>query len=239
MSGSEDPEHLEGDDEDQATDDHGGDGAEGVAHDPQSAAAQPDADGPPGLKKSTDDPITTRTRQIVGHHVGSMGIESRSGGLRAAIRLRIDHIALREHNDRGRQTLDLVVPVDTVAELVRVIGVVAVRAIEDVQVTLTGRGMEPHVLPSGQRLSVERGPVVPVPESRSNAEMPTPSPGEHLWCMFAMYRITNPEHAQDPAVKKYLDLENLLTIDGPGCWVCEQVWSAAIAGEPCPGEPAR
>jgi hypothetical protein len=36
-----------------------------------------------------------------------------------------------------------------------------------------------------------------------------------------------------------LDLENLIGVGGPGCWVCEEPWSEAIADQPCPGDPPR
>lgn len=62
-------------------------------------------------------------------------------------------------------------------------------------------------------------------------------PGEHVWVIVASWRIFNPEEAHKPEVIKYLDLENLASMDGPGCFVCEQVWTAEIGAAPCPGEP--
>lgn len=84
-----------------------------------------------------------------------------------------------------------------------------------------------------------RGPTVPVPERQTHAaQLPNLAPGEHLWIMAGVWRIEHPETAHDPGVQKFLDLENLLTIEGPGCFVCEQVWSADVAAQPCPGEPS-
>jgi hypothetical protein len=60
--------------------------------------------------------------------------------------------------------------------------------------------------------------------------------GEHLWTMFAVFRIAHPETATDPGVNKFLDLENLLTIMGPGCYICEQMYSPEVAASPCPGD---
>jgi len=63
-----------------------------------------------------------------------------------------------------------------------------------------------------------------------HADFPAPTPGEHLWIMMAMFRVT-------PTSKAFhLDLENLLTIEGPGCFLCERTFAAA-GDEPCPGVP--
>lgn len=64
-----------------------------------------------------------------------------------------------------------------------------------------------------------------------NATLPTPPPGEHLWTLLGVWRITDPtaDHVD-------LDIENLLSIEGPGCFVCERPYAVAVAG-PCPGEP--
>src|SRR5215207_9643061 len=47
--------------------------------------------------------------------------------------------------------------------------------------------------------------------------------GEHLWTVFAVFQLLNPGKAAEDGV--VLDLENLLTIEGPGCFVCEQPWT--------------
>jgi hypothetical protein len=68
---------------------------------------------------------------------------------------------------------------------------------------------------------------------RHHAGIPTPRPGEHLWTVIGMWQVTNPT-----ADRIDLDAENLLTIEGPGCYVCEQTWSPDIAAQPCPGDPS-
>lgn len=64
--------------------------------------------------------------------------------------------------------------------------------------------------------------------------LPKPPAGEHQWTVVAMYRVADPA-----ADNQNLDLENLLTIEGPGCYLCEVTWSPAAAARPCPGEVYR
>lgn len=56
--------------------------------------------------------------------------------------------------------------------------------------------------------------------------------GEHLWAVFGVWRV------MDPTSERFeLDTENLMTIEGPGCFVCEKQYTPALAARPCPGEP--
>lgn len=80
------------------------------------------------------------------------------------------------------------------------------------------------------------GIVQPVP-ARAYGGLPEPKPGEHLWTVLASFYIADPASAFDPAVEKTLDAENMLSLSGPGCLVCEQTYTPATAGQPCPGEP--
>lgn len=80
----------------------------------------------------------------------------------------------------------------------------------------------------------------PVPEQAYGHDvMATIKPGEHLWTMVAVWRIVDPASAFDPAQEKYLDTENLLSLDGPGCFVCEEPYTPERAARPCPGDPAE
>lgn len=65
----------------------------------------------------------------------------------------------------------------------------------------------------------------------AQAGMPKQVPGEHLWIAMAIYRV-RPE-----AVKHYLDTENLLTIEGPGCYWCELTWRPGMEKTRCSGSP--
>lgn len=67
-----------------------------------------------------------------------------------------------------------------------------------------------------------------------HADIPAPGPGQHLWTILGVWRVTAP----DPRRQVHLDTENLLSLEGPGCYVCEQLWSPAVAAAPCPGDPA-
>lgn len=66
--------------------------------------------------------------------------------------------------------------------------------------------------------------------SKVDAELPETKPGEHLWIVAAMWRVNDPEIS-----RLNLDHENMLTITVPGCYNCENEWSAELARIPCPG----
>lgn len=59
------------------------------------------------------------------------------------------------------------------------------------------------------------------------------APGEHLWIMTCAFRV-------HPPVKPMalMDTENLINVAGPGCLVCEQVWTVELGALPCPGDPS-
>lgn len=63
-----------------------------------------------------------------------------------------------------------------------------------------------------------------------NQEMTDPGEGRHLWTVLGMWQV-------DPRMEgSYnLDVENLMTIEGPGCFKCEKPWSAELAARPCTG----
>lgn len=76
----------------------------------------------------------------------------------------------------------------------------------------------------------ERGPKVEAKQF-SGAKLPEHVPGVHLWIAMAMYRVR-------PGQERYdLDTENLLTIEGPGCYWCEQDWKPGLEKLPCKGGP--
>jgi hypothetical protein len=64
----------------------------------------------------------------------------------------------------------------------------------------------------------------------------SPAPGgPHQWVITGVWRISPEKVGRE---EFHLDTENLLAVDGPGCWVCEQPYRPAIANGPCPGDPA-
>ncbi len=76
----------------------------------------------------------------------------------------------------------------------------------------------------------EIGPMV---EGRQfhGAQIPAQRPGEHLWIVVSMFRVVPRDEG-----KYFLDTENLLTIEGPGCYWCEDKWTPELASKPCKGE---
>lgn len=64
----------------------------------------------------------------------------------------------------------------------------------------------------------------------AHADLPTVVQGQHVWVMVGMWRLADPA-----AEQHFLDTENLLTLEGPGCWACEQAYTPAIARTLCPG----
>lgn len=52
--------------------------------------------------------------------------------------------------------------------------------------------------------------------------------GDHLWNMLVMYKWK-------PGDTPVLDQENLLSIIGPGCFFCEQMYDEIIAKRRCKG----
>lgn len=54
--------------------------------------------------------------------------------------------------------------------------------------------------------------------------------GRHLWIFAGVWEVKNPA-----ADHQNFDMENLITMEGPGCFWCEQTWAPTI-GSKCPGE---
>jgi hypothetical protein len=63
-----------------------------------------------------------------------------------------------------------------------------------------------------------------------------PRTGDHLWSVATMYRV-QPATWLDKAVTPHLDMENLLTVQGPFCFYCEQPYSQRLATRRCKGRP--
>lgn len=77
------------------------------------------------------------------------------------------------------------------------------------------------------------GPKAEARQFHHAPDLKTPPAGEHMWITVAMFRTRNPE-----AEQFHLDLENLLTIEGPACYICEQHYTKELATRPCAGEPS-
>lgn len=55
--------------------------------------------------------------------------------------------------------------------------------------------------------------------------------GEHLWVMAAIFKTVP---IQQDVI---MDHENLINIDGPGCFWCEQMWKPGLENSWCNGKP--
>ncbi|MGW9437965.1 hypothetical protein [Streptomyces sp. NPDC055607] len=80
---------------------------------------------------------------------------------------------------------------------------------------------------------------VPVPASKVNAQLTDPGKGEHLWTLITMYRVSDNairrlNRGEDPG-PALLDHENLLTLEGPGCFKCGEPYSRYLAHRKCTG----
>lgn len=67
------------------------------------------------------------------------------------------------------------------------------------------------------------------------------APGEHVWITTAVFLTTEASikammHSREDA-PILMDREALALVTGPGCWVCEQQYTPAVAARPCPGDP--
>lgn len=59
--------------------------------------------------------------------------------------------------------------------------------------------------------------------------------GVHVWVMFAAFRCAHPERAH--LEQQHMDAESLVTVGGPGCYRCEQLYTPGAERTRCPGEP--
>lgn len=67
---------------------------------------------------------------------------------------------------------------------------------------------------------------------KHRAPLPKQEPGKHLWIVTGLWKVT-----PTPVAKFILDTENLITIDGPGCFWCEQLYRPGAEAVPCKGHP--
>lgn len=72
---------------------------------------------------------------------------------------------------------------------------------------------------------------------RHHQPLPEPPTGEHVWAVLGAWRIHDPAAAVSATGEIHLDLENLLTLEGPACIQCEQPYSPELATHPCHGDP--
>lgn len=60
--------------------------------------------------------------------------------------------------------------------------------------------------------------------------------GDHFWIVMTTYRVDPVAFSSpDPAITPMLDHESLVTVGGPGCFYCEQLYSPLLASRRCRG----
>ena len=75
------------------------------------------------------------------------------------------------------------------------------------------------------------GPKVQAVQHHHSADgVPAQVRGRHLWIVVSMHGVQ-----PRPKGEYHLDTENLLTIEGPGCYWCEQPWSPELMNRSCRG----
>lgn len=62
-----------------------------------------------------------------------------------------------------------------------------------------------------------------------------PRSGEHCWIEIVAYRVFPERWSKDQL--PVLDQENLVSIQGPGCFYCEEPYTERLAKRRCPGGP--
>lgn len=77
-----------------------------------------------------------------------------------------------------------------------------------------------------------------MPASKIRAGHQDPGPGEHLWTLIVSYRVSDDavkalRDGKDPEMM--LDHENLISVDGPGCYKCELPFSRRLSFRRCTG----
>jgi hypothetical protein len=65
---------------------------------------------------------------------------------------------------------------------------------------------------------------------KAHATIEDPGQGEHLWVVVSAHRVVPVDGGSYE-----LDHENLLSVDGPGCFKCELPYSAEVAARFCNG----
>lgn len=66
-------------------------------------------------------------------------------------------------------------------------------------------------------------------------EIQDSGPGKHLWIVACAYRIFDPLASFEDRGNICMDLENMLTIEGPACYKCELSWNPSDNTSFCEG----
>lgn len=87
-----------------------------------------------------------------------------------------------------------------------------------------------------ERTVVVTGSGITYDSARARANLLAPEqPGEHVWIVTAVYRVSPQQVEALEAHEEHLDAENLAMV-ATGCFVCEQPYSKRLSSRRCPGE---
>lgn len=83
--------------------------------------------------------------------------------------------------------------------------------------------------------------IIPVDPSKIHNQqlLAHPEGGTHQWTTMVVYGMTDEQAARASIDGAVGTIGNLLTVEGPGCICCEQMYTPGIAALPCPGEPSE
>lgn len=80
---------------------------------------------------------------------------------------------------------------------------------------------------------------VQIPLSRIHRQdLPDPGPGKHLWNTLVAFHVSDDmmrQLAAGDVPALLLDHENILTVEGPGCYKCEEPFSKRLYYRKCTG----
>lgn len=83
-------------------------------------------------------------------------------------------------------------------------------------------------------MNYERGPLQGLTQELLS-RTPVQVPGEHLWIVAGAWKV-NPENWHS-AGRVDLDVENMVSLSGLGCYWCEREYEKRLTYRRCPGEP--
>lgn len=88
-----------------------------------------------------------------------------------------------------------------------------------------------NVMSKGNRIRAVRDTGIKIEANHKfHKSLVDPGPGKHFWVVTGLWTVSNPSSEQF-----ILDVENLVTVDGPGCFKCEELYTDVIASQPCKG----
>jgi hypothetical protein len=88
----------------------------------------------------------------------------------------------------------------------------------------------PSVKSDGTSYTADTAQLSDRMEARYNAHLRT---GTHLWFVGVLHEVDPSNWGATPR----LDESNIISVNGPGCYICEEPYSERAAHRRCPGEP--